>query len=151
MKFLHCVTSGSTKRNSRNHRKSSRRRRRNSRSSYLSPTGKRRFSHQTDNLSGIRMNNSRNAFQQSVNDHNEIDINPTNYVEMGVPPTIFEHQVYSNSQKLQYNPLHRMNARVYPSTSSGYQLGIMNQNSVPRGNVFNPGVDKKRRRRVSQF
>lgn len=156
MKFLQCVTSSDTKRNSRKHRKSSKRRRRNSRSSYLSPssTAKRSHSNQTDYPSQMRMYN-RNTFHQPINEHNAIDINPMNYIEMGVPPTIFEHQVYSNnhssSQKLHsnVNQLLKMNSKVYPSTSSGYQ-SIMNQH-IPRGNVFYSGVDKKRRKKVSRF
>ncbi len=158
MKFLHCVTSSNTKRNSRK-RHSSRKRRRSSRSSYLSPSSipKRPHSHPTDNSAGIRINNNRNAFyHQSSIDHNAIDINPMNYIEMGVPPTIFEHQVYSNNYNsnnhrlhCNLNPLLRMNSKVYPSTSSGYQ-SVMNQN-VPKGNMFYPGVDKRRRKKVSQF
>lgn len=161
MKFLHCVTSSDSKRHSRKHRKSPRRRRRSSRSSYASPSmTKRSHFHQTDNPSGIRTYN-RNAFHQSINEHNAIDINPINhlnsmnYIEMGVPPTIFEHQVYSNndnsSQKLHsnMNQLHRMSSKVYPSTSSGYQ-SIANQHFT-RGNVLYSGVEKKRRRKVSYY
>lgn len=159
MKFLHCVTSSDSKRNSRKHRKSSRRRRRNSRSSYLSPSSvtKRSHSHQTDNLSGSRQYN-RNAYHHTVNEHNAIDLNPMNYIEMGVPPTIFEHQVYSNNQNSgqkfhsNVNQLLKMNSKVYPSTSSGYQ-SIMNQHvpHVSKGNLFYSGVEKKRRRKVSHY
>lgn len=157
MKFLYCITSSTAKHNSRKHRKRSRRRRRSSRTSYLSPSSptKRTHSHQMDNLPGIRIQN-RNAFHQASNDHNSIDVNPLNYIEMGVQPTIFEHQVYSNnhnsSQKMHYNmnQLLKMNSKVYPSTSNGYQ-SVMNQN-VPRGNMFySAGVDKRRRRKVSHL
>lgn len=155
MKFLQCVTSSDPKRNSRKHRKGSRRRRRNSRSSYLSPsaTTKRSHPHQTDYPSGIRIHN-RNAFHQPINEHSTIDINPMNYIEMGVP-TIFEHQVYPNNQNSSQkvhsnmNQLFKMNSKVYPSTSSGYQ-SVMNSH-VPRGNVFYSGVDKKRRKKVSHL
>lgn len=156
MKFLHCITSSNTKRNSRKNRKTSRRRRRSSRSSYLSPSSiaKRSHSHQSDNPSGIRIHH-RNAFHQTINDQNAIDVNPMNYIEMGVPPTIFEHQVYSNnynsSPKVHsnMNQLLKMNSKVYPGTSSGYQ-SVMNQNG-PRGNSFHSGVEKKRRKKVSHF
>lgn len=162
MKFLHCVTSSNSKRSSRKHRKSPRRRRRSSRSSYVSPssTTKRSHFHQTDNSSGIRTQN-RNAFHQTTNDYNAIDVNPMNhlnamnYIEMGVPPTIFEHQVYSNnhnsSQKLHsnVNQFLKMSSKIYPSTSSGYQ-SVVNQ-YFPRGNVLYSGVEKKRRRKVSEI
>lgn len=158
MKFLHCVTSSNSKRSSRKHHKSPRRRRRSSRSSYLSPSTitKRSSIHQTDNPLGIR-SHSRNAFHQNINEHNAIDVHPINHfnsmncIEMGVPPTIFEHQVYSNNQntshKLHSNQLLKMSSKIYPSTSSGYQ-SIGNQH-FPRGNVLYSGVEKKRRRRVS--
>lgn len=159
MKFLHCVTSSNSKRSSRKHRKSPRRRRRSSRSSYVSPssTTKRSHSHQTDNPSGIRLHN-RNTFQHNINEHNAIDINPINhfnsmnYIEMGVPPTIFEHQVYSNNQNYSHKQQHqslKMSSKIYPSTSSGYQ-SIGNPH-FPRGNIFYSGVEKKRRKKVSFY
>lgn len=171
MKFLYCVTPSDSRRNSRKHHKSSRRRRRSSRSSYLSPASsitKRRHSHQTDISSGNRMHNNNNynnrsaAFYQPMNNDSNnalFDMNPMNYVEMGVPPTIFEHQVYSNhiqhhstSQKPQYNvnQLMKMNAKVYP-TNCGVYPSVMNANNATRGYAQYSAVDKKRRKRVRLF
>lgn len=155
MKFLYCVTPSNTKANSRKHHKNSRKKRRNSRSSYVSP--RRKHSHQTDNsLSTIRpLNNNRNAFYHPMNDYNALDMNAMNYVEMGVPPTIFEHQIYTNNQNSyqkshsNVNQLLKMNAKVYPSTGGGSYQSIANHNVV-RGNAFYSGVDKKRRKRVSE-
>lgn len=160
MKFLQCVTTSNSKRSSRKHHKSSRRRRRNSRSSYVSPSSitRRLHSNQTDYTSGIGIQN-RNAFHSLINDrHNAIDVNPVNYIEMGVPPTIFEHQVYSNnhnnyaSQKFNcnMNPLLKMNSKVYPNNSGGYP-SEMNQIGVRGNNNLYSGIEKKRRRKVSRF
>lgn len=160
MKFLYCVKSNDSRRNSRKHRKSPRRRRRNSRNSYMSPSiTKRSNFYPVENPSGIRSYN-KNAFHHHINDYNAIDINAMNhqnsmnYMEMGmgVPSTIYENKVYSNynnsSQKLHSNLNHLFkNSKIYPNTGTGH-LNVVNQH-FQRGNVMYTGIEKKRRKKVS--